>query len=72
MVRFVACSVRYDVDDPFKTFGQVAKRSNATDCKSVGFGLRRFKSFPAHRAVVGQRKEENRQRKILELVGCDI
>jgi hypothetical protein len=28
--------------------GQVAKWSNATDCKSVGFGLRRFKSFPAH------------------------
>jgi hypothetical protein len=28
--------------------GQVAKRSNATDCKSVGLGLRRFESFPAH------------------------
>ena len=31
--------------------GQVAKWSNATDCKSVGSGLRRFKSFPAHRKV---------------------
>ena len=31
--------------------GQVAKWSNATDCKSVGFGLRRFKSFPAHMSV---------------------
>ena len=30
-------------------FGQVAKRSNATDCKSVGSGLRRFESFPAHK-----------------------
>ena len=28
--------------------GQVAKRSNATDCKSVGSGLRRFDSSPAH------------------------
>jgi hypothetical protein len=28
--------------------GQVAKRSNATDCKSVGLGLRRFDSSPAH------------------------
>ena len=31
--------------------GQVAKRSNATDCKSVGFGLRRFESFPAHSSI---------------------
>ena len=31
--------------------GQVAKRSNATDCKSVGSGLRRFESFPAHTPV---------------------
>jgi hypothetical protein len=30
------------------SFGQVAKRSNATDCKSVGLGLRRFESSPAH------------------------
>ena len=33
--------------------GQVAKWSNATDCKSVGFGLRRFKSFPAHEENAG-------------------
>jgi hypothetical protein len=35
-------------------FGQVAKRSNATDCKSVGSCLRRFESFPAHDAGVTQ------------------
>ncbi len=31
--------------------GQVAKRSNATDCKSVGSGLRRFESSPVHNRV---------------------
>jgi hypothetical protein len=31
--------------------GQVAKWLNATDCKSVGSGLRRFESFPAHAGV---------------------
>ena len=34
--------------------GQVAKRSNATDCKSVGSGLRRFESFPAHKFREGR------------------
>ena len=29
-------------------FGEVAKRSNAADCKSVALGLRRFESFPRH------------------------
>lgn len=29
-------------------FGGVAERSNATDCKSVDLGLRKFKSFPLH------------------------
>ena len=28
--------------------GGVAKRSNASDCKSDDFGLRRFESFPRH------------------------
>ena len=28
--------------------GGVAERSNATDCKSVDFRLRRFESFPLH------------------------
>src|SRR5262249_55972984 len=28
--------------------GGVPKRSTGTDCKSVGFGLRRFESFPHH------------------------
>ena len=32
----------------FFEIGQVAKWSNATDCKSVGSGLRRFDSSPAH------------------------
>jgi hypothetical protein len=31
--------------------GQVAKWLNATDCKSVGSGLRRFESFPAHESA---------------------
>lgn len=29
-------------------FGAVLKRSTRADCKSVAFGLRRFKSFPRH------------------------
>jgi hypothetical protein len=41
-------------DDGFcpEDTGQVAKRSNATDCKSVGSGLRRFDSSPAHVSIM--------------------
>ena len=42
--------------------GQVAKRSNATDCKSVGFGLRRFKSSPAHPTNVNCQSTIDNQR----------
>jgi hypothetical protein len=37
--------------------GQVAKWLNATDCKSVGSGLRRFESFPAHKRSMSVMRE---------------
>ena len=34
--------------------GEIAKWSNASDCKSDGSGLRRFKSFSHHHAQIAQ------------------
>ena len=42
------CRERVDALTPQQTIGEVAKRSNAADCKSVASGLRRFESFPRH------------------------
>jgi hypothetical protein len=36
-----------------RVVGQVAKRSNASDCKSDGSCLRRFESSPAHGDFAG-------------------
>jgi hypothetical protein len=36
------------VTNSSRVVGQVAKRSNASDCKSDGSCLRRFESSPAH------------------------
>ena len=36
------------------TIAQVAERSNAADCKSADFGLRRFESSPVHIKIKSQ------------------
>jgi hypothetical protein len=42
------------------SFGQVAERSKAADCKSAGpCGLRRFESSPVHHLETGSWKLEN-------------
>ncbi len=40
--------IHWDNFNKNNEFGEVAERSNATDCKSVGSGLRRFESSPPH------------------------
>ena len=45
-----------------RVVGQVAKRSNASDCKSDGSCLRRFESSPAHGDFEGKSRAS---------VGCD-
>ena len=49
--RWPAAQVIGEGREAHRGYGQVAKWLNATDCKSVGSGLRRFESFPAHATV---------------------
>ena len=39
----------------FGAVGEVAERSNATDCKSVGATLRWFESSPLHHSAIAKR-----------------
>ena len=50
----IASSIELLSEMFFEDFGEVPERSKGTDCKSVGFGLRRFKSFPLHQKNSGE------------------
>ena len=39
------------IESYVKKYASVVEWSITTDCKSVGFGLRRFKSYPTHKNI---------------------